>query len=214
MSWTEQSKKATRIILGAFRGMPGMDTGNRETDVMDLMTNLLHVIREDGGEPEVMLGKALGNYHSEVQEILEDAERQLDRRDGAATLKREGKFRHADIRADKVLLVKDASFSDHVEQMEVYGRDLSGKPVWILIHGPITFETRQLEAPEPERVEYETTIVITHWAKDDAAAMDASREFGDEFFHRPDVLRIEGHGRPAGADDDDASTGATPERDA
>jgi hypothetical protein len=214
MSWTEQSKKATRIVLGAFRGMPGMNTGNRETDVLDLMTNLLHVIRDDGGEPEVMLGKALGNYHSEVEEILAGAEEQLAAREPERSPEpTEGKFRHADIRADKTLLIEDGE-TGVIEQLEVYGRDLSGKPVWILIHGPITFETRQLEAPEPERVEYETTIVITHWAKDDAAAMDASREFGDEFFHRPDVLRIEGHGRPAGADDDDASTGATPERDA
>jgi hypothetical protein len=213
MSWTEQSKKATRIVLGAFRGMPGMDTGNRETDVMDLMTNLLHVIRDDGGEPEVVLGKALGNYHSEVREILDDAERQLDRRDGAATLKREGKFRHSDIRAEKVVLV-GYDESGRTEQMEVYGRDLDGKPCWILVHGPVTFDFRPLEEPETERVEYETTIVVTHWAKDDAAAIDASRELGGELFDRPDVLRIEGHGRPAGADDDDASTGATPERDA
>lgn len=181
MAWTEDSQRATRVVLGAFRGMPGMETGDRKTDVQDLITNLLHVLRESGHTPELVLDSAFNRFREEADEILEAAEAKL-----ASLEPYEERYR--DIQAERIVLVEDAE-SGSIEQIEIYGKQLDGKRTWLLVHGPIEFETRQMK---PEPVLYETTLVVSHYAESDTEARQLSHRVGDLIFEREDVVKIEG----------------------
>jgi hypothetical protein len=59
------------------------------------------------------------------------------------------KTRHKDIVAEKVINVQDPDTA-RIVQTEVYGKDLNGNDVWILLHIPanVTFEATYAERSE------------------------------------------------------------------
>lgn len=196
MSWTDQSKRATRAALMMYRGSHEDDT-DAKTDVQDLITNLLHVLRESGHDAEAVLGDALDTFREEADEILERAANELRLRAAVEANLSKAKAALNDMLAawmDAESCGLSPMFEEYPAWMPSLDEavlDLMGTSVeWTGLGG-----AREPEPVTQEGTLYETALVVSHYAKSEEEARQLSYRVGDVIFEREDVVEVKSIGQ-------------------